>query len=554
MQNDTFHFSNFFGGNAARLAAENDRLREQLLQATAENVQLGETLQQIQQLATAETGELRDALKKALQRLAEMELQLAWLNKRLFGRSSERVVDEKTPLLPGLVVPETTPKPEPVKVQVQGHDRSQKAADKDTKSVPFADHLERKDLILDIPEADKLGKEFIGFDVSEMLMHRSAFYVLVIKRAKYVVPGEPELGVVMAPPLPNVLSEDSDRGHFDISVPVHVLHEKFVNHMPFYRQSEDLKREGIILSRGTMCDWADKIAFLVQPIMDRLTDLLLKSDVIHADETSARMLAKGKCQKCYLWVRKTGVGPPITLFHFSPGRGQGEAQKILGNYAGIFISDAYTGYDKLPGTRAACWAHVRRKFYEVPELDNEQRLTALKLIRIMYDNEARAADEVKDAEAARAGGELNIVVPSLVETRRKQRANSAELVEQFFALCDDIVRRRLPPTSMLVRAAVYALKQRQELSVFLSDPRVNIDNNPAENAIRPWALGRKNWLFVGNERGGEKSAIIASLVATCKDNKVDFKAWLEDVLTRLGTTRHDDIDSLLPHNWTPARN
>ena len=149
MQNDTFHFSNFFGGNAARLAAENDRLREQLLQATAENVQLGETLQQIQQLATAETGELRDALKKSLQRLAEMELQLAWLNKRLFGRSSERVVDEKTPLLPGLFVPETAAKPEPATIQVQGHDRPKKAANKDAKSVPFSDKLESEELVLD---------------------------------------------------------------------------------------------------------------------------------------------------------------------------------------------------------------------------------------------------------------------------------------------------------------------------------------------------------------------------------------------------------------------
>ena len=494
-------------------------------------------------------------LNKATTTIADLKRQIVSLQNMLFGRKSERLVDNGTPLLPGLILPEPAGQPEDgAKTTVEGHDRKVAKPHQEAGWNAFPENLPREEVVIDLPEEEKQGLKLVDYDVSERLVHRQEYFVRVIKRAKYVVPGEPELGVVMAPPLPNVLSEDSDRGHFDISVPVHVLHEKFVNHMPFYRQSEDLKREGITLSRGTMCDWADKIAFLVQPIMDRLTDLLLKSDVIHADETSARMLAKGKCQKCYLWVRKTGVGPPITLFHFSPGRGQGEAQKILGNYAGIFISDAYTGYDKLPGTRAACWAHVRRKFYEVPELDNEQRLTALKLIRIMYDNEARAADEVKDAEAARAGGEIAIVVPALVETRRKQRANSAELVEQFFALCDDIVRRRLPPTSMLVRAAVYALKQRQELSVFLSDPRVNIDNNPAENAIRPWALGRKNWLFVGNERGGEKSAIIASLVATCKDNQVDFKAWLEDVLTRLGTTRHDDIDSLLPHNWTPARN
>lgn len=571
MHNDKHKINSFSGGDAAKLSAADIIPHQQLAMLFAENEKLNDSLQKLQlflskksqlaeQLAerlaqqTAENLELRDALNKSCQRQAEMEQQLAWLNKRLFGRSSERAVDERTPLLPNLDLPEPSPEPEPEKVTVQGHDRPKNGGKKNGrgKCAQFAASLEREEHTVDLPEAERQGLERIGWDISEMLKYRPPFYVLVIKRAKYAMPGKPELGVVMPPALPNVLSDDSDRGSFHISVPVHVIYEKFVRHLPFYRQSENLRREGVILSRSTMCAWSGKIAFLMQPILDRLNELLLKSEVIHADETKVRMLAKGKCRRCYLWVRKTATGPPITLFHFSHSRGQKEAQKILGNYVGIVINDAYVGYDGLPGTRAACWAHVRRKFYELPELNDGQRLDALKLIRIMYGNEAQAADEVKDAEAALAGGEPGIVVPSLAEARRKHREKSARPLEQFFALCEGIARRGLPPKTPLLQAAVYALKQRQELAVFLGDPRVNIDNNPAENAIRPWALGRKNWLFVGNERGGRNSAAIASLVATCKDNQVDFRAWLEDVLTRLGTTRQDDIDSLLPHNWTPA--
>ena len=180
----------------------------------------------------------------------------------------------------------------------------------------------------------------------------------------------------------------------------------------------------------------------------------------------------------------------------------------------------------------------------MPELDDPDRLEALGLIRHMYMNERHALEIAAGRESETA----------LADARKGCRQMTGPLVKAYFSLCEKIVGRGLPPSSPLVKAANYSLRQREELSVFLKNPLVGIDNNPAENAIRPWALGRKNWLFVGNERGGEKSAIIASLVATCKDNKVDFKAWLEDVLTRLGTTRHDDIDSLLPHNWTPARN
>ena len=161
----------------------------------------------------------------------------------------------------------------------------------------------------------------------------------------------------------------------------------------------------------------------------------------------------------------------------------------------------------------------------------------------MYMNERLAVESAASRESATA----------LIKARKRYRMMTEVLVKGHFRLCENIVGRALPPSDPLIKAANYSLKQRKELSVFLNNPQVGIDNNPAENTIRPWALGRKNWLFVGNENGGEMAAVINSLVATCKDNNIDFEAWLADILPRLAKTSAADVDTLLPHLWEPKR-
>lgn len=214
----------------------------------------------------------------------------------------------------------------------------------------------------------------------------------------------------------------------------------------------------------------------------------------------------------------------------------------MGEYLGTYVSDAYVGYVILPGTRAGCWAHARRVFFDVSVLDDPDRLEALRLIRLMYMNERYAVE----AAAAKQESEM-----ALIKARKVYRKQTQVLVKKYFELCEKIIGGDLPPSDPLVKAANYSLKQRKALSVFLNNPRVGIDNNPAENTIRPWALGRKNWLFVGNERGGEMAAIINSLVMTCKENKIDFEVWLADILPQLAKTSAADIDTLMPHLWKP---
>ena len=490
----------------------------------------------------AQVIELSETLHKAMTTIADQKRQIAALQNMLFGRKSERLVDTGTPLLPGLILPEPAGQPEDeVKTTVEGHDRKVAKPHQEAGWNAFPENLPREEVVIDLPEAEKQGLKLVDYDVSERLVHRQEYFVRVIKRAKYVFPDYPGLGVAAPEPLPNVLSENSDRAHYDLSVPVHLIADKFINHLPFYRQSEDLKRQGIVIGRSLMCSWMMASGRLLEPLGRRLAELVMGSPVVHADETGVRMLDKGKCRRCYIWVRKTGVSPPLTVFHFAPNRNQETALKLMGDYLGTYISDACSAYDLLPGTRSGCWAHARRKFFEVPTLNDPDRLEVLRLIRLMYMNERLAVDAAARSQAETA----------LVKARKTIRRQTRTHVEEYFRRCEKIIASGRPPSDPLVKAANYSLKQKEPLMVFLDNPHAGIDNNPAENAIRPWALGRKNWLFVGNDHGGEVAALINSLVVTCKDNGVDFEAWLLDILPRLATTPSGDIDTLLPHVWKP---
>ena len=485
--------------------------------------------------------ELASSLSQAMSTIAQLKLQLGRLQTMLFGRRSERCVGESSPPLPGLVLP-APETPAPKESQVQAHARRTPAPPSAQGWNGFPAELKREPVVHDLPEDRKAGRVLIGQDVTERLAHRSEWYVQQHIYLKYAVPGEPMQGVVQAAAAACALSPDSNRAHFDLSVAVHVVFEKFVNHMPFHRQSEDLARQGITLGRSLMCEWAGRIAFLCQPLHARLEELLRLCPVLHADETTVRMLALGKCARCHIWARMTGVGPPAVVFRFATGRSQRVAGELLGDFVGTFIVDGYIGYENLPGIRAACWAHARRKFFEAPGLADPRRLQALELIRQLYRNESSAA-----AQAAERDGET-----ALLKARKVYREGSAAVAEAYFRLCGEILASGTPPSSPLVQAAAYSMNRKAELSVYLHDPKVAIDNNPVENIIRPWALGRKNWLFVGSEDGGQSAAVIESLVATCRLNGVDFEAWLNDILPRLGDIKSGDqpaLDALLPQNW-----
>lgn len=488
-------------------------------------------------------------------KLASQKEVIEKLQRMLFGKKSEKVVFDPSELLPGMQAyfgeeqarkeEEQAGKEEEPKVKIGEHERG-KRGQKNAGWNGFPEDLEREERIIDLPEEERRGLKFIGYETSERLVHRKAFVVQVVKRAKYAEEDAPEFGVVTAPaPLvPSCLAANSDRCHYDVSVVAHVIAEKLVDHIPFYRQSEMFARLGIEFGRSAMCAYFAKVSAALEPLYRVLAAEVMACEILHADETRVQMLKPkaGRTKTCWIWVRKTGLGPPLTVFHFSQDRSKGTASQLLGNYEGTIISDRYAAYGALPAESAGCWAHCRRHFFDARTNHPEYASRALDLVRLLYRNEKCAKDAALEKTSETA----------LFKQRRHFRTLSAPVVKQYFDLCREILGKE-PPSSAIANAAAYSIRQEEELSRFLSNPKLNIDNNPCENVIRPFCIGRKNWLFVGNDNGGTSMATLASFAATCKDNDVDFEAWLCDVLLRLDTTPYDRITELLPHAWKKSK-
>jgi len=323
----------------------------------------------------------------------------------------------------------------------------------------------------------------------------------------------------------------------------HLLVSKYCDHLPFYRQEKILAtRHGVDIGRNTMCRWAELATFWLRPLYLRIQEELLESGYLQADETPVKFLAPGtgKTATGYLWTLHRPGGD--VLYQWHPGRGHACLDDLLGGFDGILQCDGYAAYDahrrKHPDiTLAGCWAHVRRKFHEALQIGQTLAAGPLKAIGDLYAIET-------ELRHARAG-------PYDRATARKQ--SSAPILE---ALRHDLVRLRghasITPRSPLGRAIDYALGLWPKLEVFLQHGEVEIDNNGIENAIRPTAVGKKNWLFVGGEDTGERSAVIYTLIESAKRHGHEPYAYLRDLLERLPGMKAAELDALLPANWQPG--
>ncbi len=480
------------------------------------------------------------ALGEEIQKLKE---QNEWLKRQMFGAKSERIVDNPdAPFLPGMELIGPA-KPEESKLKVETHER--KAHRNQTGWQELPADLPREEIVIKVPEAQRLDSagnelELIGYEITERLAWRSSYIVKVFKREKLASKANALEGVVVAPHPGSVLDSVTGKSKFDISFIAHMIVSKICDYLPLNRQSDMLARVGLNIDRSTLCRIFGASADVLSPLYDRLVELILSCDIIHADKSPINMLSPGNgaCKKAWIWCRMSGVGPPLTAFHFATDRTQNTAEKILGDYEGTVIRDAYCGYDSLEAAHAACWAHVRRKFFEAKDNHPEAANKILALIRQLYEFERQAKHKAEPSGTETA----------LFDARRKYRKNSKEISSNIFEFCKKLIENE-PPSSQIAKAALYTFKLKSELSLFLNDPRLNIDNNPAENSIRPIALGRKNYLFAGNEEGGRRLAILLSLAATCKANKINVQQYFEDVLQKIHTTPANQIETLLPHLW-----
>lgn len=343
---------------------------------------------------------------------------------------------------------------------------------------------------------------------------------------------------VVAEPVPPAIIE---RGLAAPDLLAQVVIAKYVDHLPLYRQTMIYARSGIELPRAMLAEWIGACGVALQPLVDRLRERMKTVDILHADETPVGLLdpGSGQMRRSYLFAYRTAIGPPIVIFDFCTSRSGEHARRFLGEWRGTLMVDDYGGYKALFRrgiTELGCWVHARRKFFEQHQASGSLLAKeALARIAVLYRIEAEAS--AMDASARHAYRQQH-AVPAL-------HAFKTWLMEQHTTTLGN---------SGTANAIAYTLKRWPALVRYVADGRYPIDNNPIENAIRPIALGRKNWMFVGAERAGHRAAAIMSLLATAKVNGLDPHAWLTDVLTRLPTTLDRHIDSLLPlaDEWRPV--
>jgi transposase len=329
-----------------------------------------------------------------------------------------------------------------------------------------------------------------------------------------------------------------EKSRYAPSFVAHIITAKCADSIPLYRLEKEFQRLGVPVGRSTMVDMFHVAADVLSPLSQRLLALIRKSDVVHADETSMKVMAEGACRNGFVWTFRTTQPEPLIAYRFSPTRSGETPKALLGGTSGALVVDGYTGYNQVTDVngraRVGCHAHVRRYFFDALSTAPEGK-AALDFIRELYRVDANAL------EAGIAG------TPKHLDLRKQY---SAPIRESFKAWLDN-AQGQYPPKSPLGVAVRYTLNAWPQLGQFLTDAKIPLDNNPAEAALRRVALGRKNFLFVGHDDAGGSLAGLYSLVATCEANGVNPLAYLEDVLIRVHEHPNSRIDELLPHRWQP---
>ncbi|VTR91665.1 IS66 family element, transposase OS=Rhodopirellula europaea 6C GN=RE6C_02664 PE=4 SV=1: LZ_Tnp_IS66: zf-IS66: DDE_Tnp_IS66: DDE_Tnp_IS66_C [Gemmata massiliana] len=480
--------------------------------------------------------ELLDALAAARRSAEALRTRLDQLLRRLYGPKSEKV--SSTPSLFDNESRDTAAAPAPPE-RAPDTPPTRKKGRHGRRRVPR--DLPRQRIEYDLTDVEKLcpwchgSRARIGEEVSERLDYRPARLCVVEHvRPKYAcrrchahvaVAPRPREALPKSVAAPGLLAQ--------------VITAKFADHLPLHRLEGILARHGMKLSRSTMCDWLAGCAKALGPIYDEMCMRVRDSKVIHTDDTPVPVLdrERERTRTGRIWVYLGDAQNPYTVYDATPSRSRDGPQSFLSKYQGYVQADAFGGYDGLFATGAtevACWAHARRKFVEAEPSDSRRSREALAHICRLYDVERRA-------KGLGSGNRLSL--------RQREAVPVLRAIQEWL----DATRASVLPKSPLGAAITYATNQWTALNVYVTDGVLAIDNNAAERALRGVAVGRKNWLFWGSDRGGKTAAVLTSLVATCRRHGIDPWSYLADVLTHLPSHPTDRVGALLPDAWAQAQ-
>jgi len=484
----------------------------------------------------------RDALlSKQSQRITELEARVKWFEKQLFGRKSERRLSEESrfvQLTLGSVIEEekTPPQQETVKEYQRRVKPDAPVVGEDESALRFSESVPVKTISVPDPALAGLteGKDYsvLREEVTHRLAQRPASYV-VLKYVRQVV----KLHTEEKPSTPPAPAGLFDRSIADVSLVVGLMVDKFLYHLPLYRQHQRISAAGITVSRQTLTNLVASAADLLEPIYYAQLSSILQSTVLAMDETpiKAGKAGKGKLHQGYFWPLYGDKHE--VAFPYGTTRGLKEVREILGAFTGTLLSDGYQIYEKWVSEspnviHAQCWAHTRRNFIEAEGADPPRSKKAIEYIRVLYDHEATHKELPED------------------DRLQRRREVLLPVVEEFFAwLSHELADLTILPSSPFSKAASYALQRKRELSVFLSDPAVPLDTNHLERALRVVPMGRKNWLFCWTEAGAHVVGKIQSLIVTCRLHGIDPYTYLVDVLQRISSISIHDVDQLTPRIW-----
>lgn len=543
--------------------SDKDRLLEVLLQ------ERDELYQELSRLRKTDNGSLEQAEKKNDRyeavirekddKIKQLTDQLAWYRRKFWKSSSERFIPEDPNQrridFDGLdVLPQEKEVMEEAEKEIITYERKKPENKQKPVRLPLPDHLRRETEIIE-PEGIDENWLRIGQEVTEILEHKPGeLFVRQIIRPKYALKqqvqkeqyqGEGEvtrenIKIASLPLLP------LPRSNAGASLLAELLLSKYIYHIPFHRKIAMFKQAGVTLPASTVNGWFSGSSDLLRALYNRLREIVLATDYIQVDESTVPVVnsEKHRTVKSYLWVVRS-VMENLVFFHYDKGsRAQKVVIELLHNYKGAVQTDgyeAYTIYEQKKGVLLlGCWAHARRKFTESLKEDKTGAEYALKQIGLLYRVETMATDQEMDAEQ-RAELRQRLAYPILCAFEK--------WIVSYYP--------KALPKGRMSKALSYTYSLYHRLSRYHLDGRYQIDNNLVENAIRPLALGRKNYLFCGNHEAAENAAIMYSLLGCCKASDVNPQQWLTDVLTRIPEYNNNyslDLADLLPHNWKVSKN